>query len=401
MTATVPDCIAWPLLILMAAIVIARYLVFNTTQYETYLNHCLALLLVSNLLRERAVEDFLASREIMTVTTAQQLSLAVVISACAEFLGFTTLWSGRSITETLRRHDHQRLLAIILAVGLFIAASPARAAGETLERHGGWSSIIAWIFYAFLLVMLGFQILRMSVKEMARLDGERRDRLIAAGGIALGLAMLITCLNAVLLAIFEELDWVHSIDLRLRFHGWIFFVESFGASLVASVPLGLAIYSIAGLDATTRNWRKLQGLRDDMATAIPEIAFDIKVRNRGRGKLKLELHQTTVQVRDAILALRSYFRTLNEPDQRQFLTSHSVPDSQREYALQALQLARAIELKEAGAAPRSFDATTIHSSRSTTLEEETEELVRLAKWWPNAQSDTATTRTPQRMDYRS
>lgn len=401
MIAIVPDYTAWLLLTFMAIVVFARYLVFNTSQYETYLNHCLALAAVASLLHQHMVGDFFADRGIMTAATVQQLSLVAPIFAGVEFMGFITLWSRQSVAETARQHRYHRFAAFICAAGLLISSSPARIAGETLEEHGGWSSVSAWAFHACLLVILSVQLLRMCIKEMVRTDGKRQERLIACGGIALGLTIGSICTSAVLLALFEQLNLLHTIELRLRLHCYAFFVEPLGATLLGSAPLVLALYSRAGLDTTTRNWKQLQGLRNHMITAIPAIAFDIKIHTPRRRKSKLELHQTVVQIRDAILLLRPYFRTINESESTRFFTCYSVPDTQRGSALLALQLAHAIELKEAGATQVPFDATIIPRSRSTNLEEETTELVHLAKWWPLAQSDTATTltRTPQRMDH--
>lgn len=398
MTATIPGYIAWPLFMFMAVTVIARYLVFNTSQYETYLNHCLALAFVASLLHEQTINNFLADHRIMSVATAEQLSLVAPIFAGAEFIGFITLWSRQSVAETVRRHWYHRLAAYICSAGLLISGSSARTAGETLEQHGGWSSVIAWTFHSCVLVVLSVQLLKMCVKEMARTDRTRRERLIAGGGIALGLTIGSTCINAVLLALFEELNWTHTVDMRLRLHAYIYFVEPLGASLLGSAPLILALYSRAGLDITTRNWKQLQNLRNSVTAAVPAIAFDIKTSNSGRRKSKLELHQTIVQIRDAILLLRPYFRTINESETARFMARHSIPDSRRASALLALQLARAIELKEAGDAPNPFDAAIIPGSRSANLEDETTELVHLSKWWPHAQSDTAATRTLQRLD---
>ena len=51
MTATVPAILAWPLLAFMAAVVGLRYVFFNHSQWERYLNHTLAFMLASNLIR--------------------------------------------------------------------------------------------------------------------------------------------------------------------------------------------------------------------------------------------------------------------------------------------------------------------------------------------------------------
>ena len=116
MTATVPAILAWPLLAFMAAVVSLRYVFFNHSQWERYLNHTLAFMLASNLIREQAVQDALASAGIMTVTTAQQISLALMIFTAAEFMGFITMWTQLSDAEARRRQRYHRLAAVVLAV---------------------------------------------------------------------------------------------------------------------------------------------------------------------------------------------------------------------------------------------------------------------------------------------
>ena len=401
--AVIPDSVAWPLIAFMIAVVMARYLVFNTSRYETYLNHCLALVVLATLLRDDAVERSLADHGIVTVVTAQQLSLVAPIFAGAEFMGFITLWSRQSVTETVRRHRYHRLAAAALSAGFLISGSPARATGKTLEEYGGWTSIAAWVFHGILLIVLSAQLWRMCVKEMRRPGGTRHERQMAIGGMVLALTIGPSCINAVVLAVLEELHWAHTVELRLQLYRVTYIVESFGAVLLGFVPLVLALYSLAGLNATTRKWERLQGLRSAMTTAVPDIAFEIKVRNPGRRKSKLELHHTIVQIRDAILSLRPYFHSLNEPEADHFFNRHRVPETQREYALQALRIAHAVQRKRAGADPEPVDAATIPDSRSTTLEEESAELINLVRWWPCAQADvsTAPTQTPQRTDHRA
>ncbi|MDD4866101.1 MAG: hypothetical protein PHQ28_02940 [Mycobacterium sp.] len=386
MTATVPGYLAWPLLAFMAAVVIARYVFFNINQYETYLNNTLAFLLVSNLLRERAIEDFLARHHVMTITTAQELSFVFMILPAAEFMGFITLWSQLSPTETRRRQRYHRLAAIALSVAYFVTASRARAAGQTLEVSRGWDIVLAWSFYLFLLVVLAAQLLRMGVKELIRPDAKRQERLVAIVGVVLSVAIGGTSLNAWFLAIFEQLGWLHSSQFRLTVHGFSFFFESVGVSVLAAVPALLALRARVGLDAISRGWHQLRGLRDSMTAAVPEVTFDLGPPNNRRQKTALELHQTTVQIRDAILMLRPYFPHLTNAQATQFFHQYSIPTDHHDEALQALQLAEAIRAKDAGATPEPMDAAVIRRSRSTNLEEETAELIRLAKWWPAAQA---------------
>lgn len=394
MTATVPAILAWPLLAFMGSVVLLRYAFFNHSLWERYLNHTLALMFASNLIRERAVQDLLDNAGIMTITTAQQLSLALMIFTAAEFMGFITMWSRLSPHDVRRRQRYHRLAAILLTIAFFIAAAPARAAGQTLEVYGGWSSVLAWSLYVFLLCVLAIQLIGMCLKELLKPNARRHEKMLAASGIMIGLSIGVTSIEAPVLAALEELGWLYSRDYRISLHGFIFFTESVGANVLAAMPFLLATAARAGFDSTTRRWRRLQPLRDSMITAVPEAAFELKVPSTSRRKTALDLHQTTVQIRDAILQLRPYFRDVPIAVTDRFIAAHSVPGEHRHDAANALQLAYAVRAKAEGIPPSPIDSATVLQSRSTNLDEETEELLRLARWWPDA-AIASTHRSPQ------
>ena len=385
MTTSVPAYLTWPLLVCMVTVVITRYVLFNSSQYETYFNNTLALMVGSNLLRERAVEDIVADHGILSITAAHQLSLAVLILAAAEFMGFITVWSRLSPDQTRRRCRYHRAAAAVLAIGFLLAATPARRAGRTLEEFGGWYSVLAWALLTSMFIALAYKLLRMVINELLRPAAKPRERLIAVGGIAIGVGVGSTSVDAVILAALEEIGWVHSIDFRLKLHGSNIFWETVGVCALAAVPAVRALFARFGLDATSRHWRQLQPLRASMTQAVPASAFELRTPNPRRQTSSLDLHQTTVQIRDAILQLRGYFHDVDAAQAESFISQFSIPPSRREPALAALQLAHAVHTKAAGAQPAPVDSSVILKSRSTNLEDETAELLRLARWWPQAQ----------------
>lgn len=387
MTTSVPTYLTWPLLVFMVIVVATRYLFFDSSTYETYLNHTLALMVTSNLLRERVIETALTDHHLLSITAAQQLSLAVMIFAAAEFIGFVTLWSGRSPDQTRRRHRCHRGAAAALTLGFLAAATPARRAGQTLEEFGGWSSVLAWALLTSIFIALAYRLLRMAINELLRPDAKPRERLLSAGGFVIGIAVASTSIDAVILATLEQLGWMHTIPFRLNLHGSNIFWETVGVSFIAAVPAAKALTARIGLDATSRHWRQLQPLRAAMIHAVPAIAFELGHPSTRRQKTPLDLHQTTVQIRDAILQLRGYFHDVDPAQADRYYHRYSIPARQREPALAALQLANAVQTKAAGATPAPLNTTVILKSRSTNLEEEAAELLQLARWWPQAQQD--------------
>jgi hypothetical protein len=134
----------------------------------------------------------------------------------------------------------------------------------------------------------------------------------------------------------------------------------------------------------------LQPLRQALRTVVPECAFDTD-GDSGRRKSELQLHHTVVEIRDAILGLRPYFREMPDLDLVRFLAKpHAVPARDHDAAIAALRLAHAARAKASGAAPEplAVNSALIVASRAATLHQEAAELVTLAKWWPAARAAT-------------
>ena len=141
-----------------------------------------------------------------------------------------------------------------------------------------------------------------------------------------------------------------------------------------------------GLDPISRSWCKLQPLRQAMRTVVPECVFDFDDDEPGRRKSELQLHQTVVEIRDAIVRLRPYFREVPDQDRIRFLDEpNAVPARDHDAAIAALRLAHAARAKAAGIMLEPLDVdSALIASRAATLEQEAAELVTLAKWWPAA-----------------
>lgn len=385
MTSSVPGWLAWPLVVAMAAVIAVRYRWFNTTLYDTYFNNTLLLMLIAQLLRERVAEDLLDRNRLLSITAAQHLSLLLVFFMAGEFMGFITRWSGLSPEQTRARHRYHRLAATVLAAAFFAVTTRARIHGQLLEVSGGWDNVIAWGLYAVLPVALAMQIISMCMREIRRPDAKQRERIVAGSAIPIAVAIGITTTVAMFLELFEELGWAHTLDYRLTTHAYIFFWEAIGTAAVAAIPIVLAVVAYLGWDSTSRMRCRLQRIRSDMLTAVPDAGFEIAFNSCGRRKTALELHQTTVQIRDAILRLRPYYPGLGGTESAAFLREYSVPPKQNAEAVAALQLAAAVRAKDGGVGP-STEATEIVRSRSTTLDEETRELLALSRWWPRARA---------------
>lgn len=381
-----PGIIAWPLIAFMMLVVVGRYRWCNGNLYEKYFNSTLAFMLLAQLLREHLVQDVFVRTSFMTLPGTWQLGTAVLSYSYSEFIGFALLWSGMSEAETRRKHKYYRLAGALLAVGLLVFGTRARMAAQSLEFTVGWDSVTTLICFTAMPMALVARVIWNSLRELQIAD-RRRERLIAISTLSMGLTAVVTALYEAALELSDRLGWTQTADFRQQFHASCFFYMIFSLFVIAPVPLVMKLHHSLGLDHISRGWRELQPLRQAMRVVVPESVFKPDDDKCGRRKTELQLHQTVVEIRDAILGLRPYFRELPDEGLLHFLTSpHKVPARDHEAAVSALRLAYAARAKAAGAArePAAVDSTSIVASGAATLRQEAAELTMLAKWWPAA-----------------
>lgn len=379
-----PGIIAWPLIAFMLLVLAGRYRWCNNNLYEKYFNSTLVFLGLAQVLREQVVDNVLVRTHFMTMPGTWQLSTAVMSYSYTEFIGFTLLWSGLSEAETRRKHKYYRLAGILLVAGLLISGTRARIAGESLEFTRGWESVLTLTCVTTMLMVLAVRMIWLSLREL-RIARRRRERLIAISTLAMGVAGVANVVQEAALQMSDQLGWTHTADFRQQYHASGLFFMIVGVFATAAVPLAIKLVRSLGLDPISRSWYTLQPLRQALRTVVPECVFDLDDDEPGRRKTELQLHHTVVEIRDAILRLRPYFREIPDQEVIGFLTKpHAVPARDHASAIAALRLAHAAATKAAGGAKQPFDSALAVTSQASTLREEAAELVALATWWPAA-----------------
>jgi hypothetical protein len=389
-SSTVPGSIAWPLIGFMTLVLVGRYRWFNNNLYERYFNNTLAFLLVAQILREHLVQNLLVRTSFMTMSGTWQLGTAVMSYSFTEFIGFSLLWSGMSEAETRRKHRYYRLAGVLLVAGFLICGTRARLAEKPLELTVGWDSLTTLSCLTTMLLVLATRLIWNSLREL-RTVSSRRERGIALSTLSMGLVGVATLLQEAALQISDQLGSTHTADYRQQVHAAGLFFAILSPFVIAVVPFAMKLLGSLGLDPITRSWCKLQPLRQAMRTAAPECVLDPDDDEPGRRKSQLQLHHTVVEIRDAILRLRPYFRGIPHHDLIRFLDEpDGVPARNHEAGVAALRLAHAARAKAAGSTPEPLDVNSalIVASRAATLEEEAAELMALAKWWPAAYAAT-------------
>ncbi|MFZ2510317.1 MAG: MAB_1171c family putative transporter [Gordonia sp. (in: high G+C Gram-positive bacteria)] len=372
----------------MSLLLTARLKWCRTNLYDCYYTNLMALVLIAQLLREHAVEDALTRGALMSVTTAQQLAFVAMIFASTELIGFTMLWTGLSPSETRRCHRYYRAAAVGLCIAFLVAATRARIAGLTLETSGGWDAVVAWALYLTMILALSARVMWMFGQEL-RKSTRRREFVLAAGGLLLGVVTAAGCLEALLLALTDQLGWTDTLEFRRWFHGFEFFGIALAVFALGTVTVASRLIGSLGLDHTSRAWRGLQPLRTSMVTITPECGFDVAHPGEGRRqKTTLQLHHTIIEIRDALLHLRRYSHPASTAERTRFLSAHHVPPREHATATRAYEFALAARAKDAGAPPGPNGPPPDLRLRSTTLSDEAKHLLALAKWWTPAYAAT-------------
>ena len=384
MTNDLPAYLTWPVLAAMMFIIAVRYRWFNGTLLEHHLNNALMWLLISNVLRDRTIEGFLADRGYLSVVSAHQLALAAAVMSAAEFLFFIGVWADR---EKYRRRNHyrlRRLEALTVAALLLATGTPARLTGQTLEANTSWWSVAALTLLGVYFTLLATEVIRMALWEWRQGRKRPREKAVIVGMIAIAAVIAITSLGALLLKVLDQLHLVEATEVLQEVHGQNFFAESILEFGLAAIPLVLTVARMAAWDYTSRSWRALQPLRRDLQAVAP--LGMVMIRTTGRRKSLLQLHQTEVAILDSVFQLTPYMREPAPERAEAFFAKFSVPPDEQPAAVQALLLAEALGARLRGELPEGTQ-TFIRATRELEgLEDQTEEILRAVKWWPAAKS---------------
>lgn len=387
-----PGVIAWPLIVFMTLVLEGRYRWFNTNLYERYFNSTLAFLLVAQILREHRVQDLLVESSLMTRPGAWQLSTAVMGYSFAEMIGFSLLWSGMPEAVARRKQRYYRLAGVCCMVAFLACGTRARLDHKPLELLEGWDSLTTLTCLTAMLMVLAVRLIWNSVSAL-RSTGSRRERWVARGILVLGIFGAAIVVQEAVLQFFDQHGWTHTVVYRQQSHSIGLFFAILAPFVIAAVPVAIKILGLVGLDPVSRDWAKLQPLRLALRTVAPECAYDLADGEGSRRKSALELRLTVVEIRDAILRLRPYFRDIPDEALAGFLKGPpAVPARERDGAIAAVRLAYAAAAKAAGVTPQVVEGSgTAPSvvSGAATLEEEVAELVTVAKWWPSASAAAA------------
>ena len=382
MTSSIPGVVVWPAVALLLFFIALRLIWHNATQFDVYANIMLCWTAVIQIMSDPFVQSWAASHSPFGMRTIQQVTLFLVLFGHAEFLGVAKIMSGVGLDAARRQQVFHRGAAVALIAVMFIAGSRARRDGLPLEVADGWGGVVVWGAFCVLPVISARWLFRLIGKELRDTVRSLRHLVLL---IELGLAAVIVGGSTMLgfvLSILEELDIAHTADFREAANARGFFLVLLVLTALAAGSCASSVSAYFGMDRRGRAWRALLPLWSDLTSVFPETVMGRGGARKFRRVTAFQLHRTMVEVRDSILRLSPFMREATDEDRR-WLSSLDDASSieESETAARALQIAKALHAKRAGEIPANGARPDLARSSSRSLEDETAELLGLAKWW--------------------
>ncbi|MEV6387422.1 DUF6545 domain-containing protein [Nocardia xishanensis] len=216
------------------------------------------------------------------------------------------------------------------------------------------------------------------------------EKFVLAGIAVAGATIGVTTSIAAVLAVLQEVRLVDSVEYRLATHSRNFFWIATTIGAVSTAPLVKEVIGYLGYDSTSKQRRRLRPMWQAMVSMFPDSRLPLDSGESKRRITKVQLHRTTVEIRDAILRLRPHCREIDPSQFASFVASEHVPVREHESARLALQLVAAARDRSEMQDRRGDVVGMTAPSLSASLDDEVAELLSLARWWVAARRFVAT-----------
>ncbi|MGW4771534.1 MAB_1171c family putative transporter [Nocardia sp. NPDC004278] len=371
MISPIPSYLALPVITLVAAITLARWVLLRESAVDRLINRSLSWAVVGLLLHERAVAPKIAS-------LLHQLSLGSILFILAGIYGLAQLWGGADPTTTRQRQRRYDAATATVFALVLAAGTPARHQGLLIDQALGWPAVVFWAVFGAPLAVCAVLVLRVSIREFRTDNLATREKLVYYAIFAAAGGLLIDAIAGPLVAAFDTITAIPSSDPQMIRKAATFFVSTLAAALITAIPLATTVLALLDWDRAGRACRQLQPLWHDLTAAFPGLVL-YPAAELAQIDTTVRLHRMTVEIRDVLLQLRPYLPN-DAPDPR--------TGGRRAEAEYALHLATALNAKIQGAQPDSSLSKPAARGGDTTgdLDSELRSLLVVARDWPGAQA---------------
>ncbi|QCB51796.1 hypothetical protein E5720_17625 [Rhodococcus sp. PAMC28707] len=364
MTSSVSALIAYPILVFAALVIAGRAVLAGNARSSRRVTTAVTFLLLSGLLRERAVQEQIALRMSGTIDVplVRQISTVMLMLAMVPLVVMGARWVVGNRSESWNRRI--LFLAALSAVALLVVGTRSRATGQYIDVTPGWETIVYFGLFSAWTAAMASLYLSVAIREL-RHGGLPRRYVVMI--VALALLSLWGVEESVSIAIS---GMAAGLGLAQTFVQWrvaanennLIFILLLGAGYTA-VPLVHRLMELAGLDKWSRAYNGLLPMWADLTSACPEVLL----RQSGlNSNPRQRTHRRSVEIRDALSVLGRF-------------NCYQSAGSDIESRL-ASAIAESAEMRRSGALPGQFRSFPIRSA--THLADEISVLESLATHWP-------------------
>ncbi|WP_327116527.1 hypothetical protein OHB12_04840 [Nocardia sp. NBC_01730] len=372
MTSSAPALIAWAILGFSLAALVFRllWLSVGARPSERLVTYALLFGTASGLLRERAVQDWLAQMGVFSVGFVRQLSTAVMVVTVAPLLLLAASWSDRWPAHAARTIRLVWVSVYVSAALMLIAGTPARARGQYIDRTEGWQTSVYFATFSAWCGVTGILMVTTSTKELRAGDLRPLHRVTYLMIVIVGVWALEEAVSIFVSSVCAATGTGRAFtEFRFRANENNYIYMLGGGALVATAGVVTEFMRRLRIDPASQAVRHLTPMWEELVQACPEIPRpmrqDVEMSPRRR------VHRMTVEIRDSLLVLGRY--------------ADPVADDIDGPAGEAIQIVRALHRKQSGATVGQYRRLQ-HAAPGRDIVDETRALRRIADRWDDAQN---------------
>lgn len=312
-----------------------------------------------------------------------QIPFALLLLISPELFGFIAMVDGTDPAALARGYRHYRVATFFTIAILAVIATGPRIRHQPIALTGDNSEVYAALLWSILAITAAAIIFRLLAATLVQPYKTRAERLIIGEVVAL---ILVACLPGPLimtLALLERLHLTHTLALRQAIYSHAGFLALIAALPLAAGPCIAAIQALLHRDMNGRTWRRLQPLWTDLTAIYPDTVLDSAPRHL-QPVTDLQLHRVIIEIRDALMQLDAYITEPTSAEREQLAVARGScgqPALDHRIASYALQIAKAAAHQTVTSPGPAGGA---RPTAAVSREDELDQLLDLAAWWPVA-----------------